>query len=78
MSVLAIAFTGTDSTILPVMVVLCLVVSGFFGVAFAVRVGGADMPVTISLLNSLQEDNGAEVLFARCRAYARSHECAAL
>ena len=25
----------------------------FFGVAFAIRVGGADMPITISLLNSL-------------------------
>lgn len=59
MSVLAIAFTGVNSTILPVMVVLCLVVSGFFGVAFAVRVGGADMPVTISLLNSLSGVAGA-------------------
>jgi NAD(P) transhydrogenase subunit beta len=27
--------------------------SGFFGIAFAIRVGGADMPITISLLNSL-------------------------
>ena len=33
--------------------VLCLCFSGFFGVAFAIRVGGADMPITISLLNSL-------------------------
>ena len=32
---------------------LTLAVSGFFGVAFAIRVGGADMPITISLLNSL-------------------------
>ena len=30
-----------------------LLVSGFFGIAFAIRVGGADMPITISLLNSL-------------------------
>ncbi len=29
-----------------------LVLSSFFGVAFAIRVGGADMPITISLLNS--------------------------
>lgn len=29
------------------------VLSAFFGVAFAIRVGGADMPITISLLNSL-------------------------
>lgn len=32
---------------------LCVIFSGFFGIAFAVRVGGADMPITISLLNSL-------------------------
>ncbi len=29
------------------------ILSAFFGVAFAIRVGGADMPITISLLNSL-------------------------
>ena len=34
------------------MTLLCLLLSGFFGVAFAIRVGGADMPITISLLNS--------------------------
>ena len=34
-------------------VFLCVVFSGFFGVVFAIRVGGADMPITISLLNSL-------------------------
>lgn len=33
-------------------VILCLIISGFFGVAFAIRVGGADMPITISLLVS--------------------------
>ncbi len=32
---------------------LCTLLSAFFGVAFALRVGGADMPITISLLNSL-------------------------
>ena len=31
---------------------LISVLSAFFGVAFAIRVGGADMPITISLLNS--------------------------
>ncbi|MCL2867482.1 MAG: NAD(P)(+) transhydrogenase (Re/Si-specific) subunit beta [Clostridia bacterium] len=31
---------------------LCFMASGLFGVAFAARVGGADMPITISLLNS--------------------------
>ncbi len=37
---------------IPLMTLLCLLLSGFFGVAFAIRVGGADMPITISLLNS--------------------------
>ena len=40
-------------------VLVCAVVSGFFGVAFAVRVGGADMPIVISLLNSLSGVAGA-------------------
>ena len=34
------------------MLFVCTVASGLFGVVFAVRVGGADMPITISLLNS--------------------------
>jgi len=34
-------------------ILVLLVLSGFFGIAFAIRVGGADMPITISLLNSL-------------------------
>ncbi len=42
-----------------VAIVLCALCSGFFGVAFAVRVGGADMPITISLLNSLSGVAGA-------------------
>ncbi|MDL2319322.1 NAD(P)(+) transhydrogenase (Re/Si-specific) subunit beta [Eubacteriales bacterium OttesenSCG-928-A19] len=36
----------------PAITVLCLLAAGFFGVAFAIRVGGADMPITISLLNA--------------------------
>ncbi|NLY19400.1 MAG: NAD(P)(+) transhydrogenase (Re/Si-specific) subunit beta [Clostridiaceae bacterium] len=59
MSVLAIAISGTDRTILSVMVALCVVFSGFFGLAFTIRVGGADMPITISLLNSLSGVAGA-------------------
>ncbi|MBE7050977.1 MAG: NAD(P)(+) transhydrogenase (Re/Si-specific) subunit beta [Ruminococcaceae bacterium] len=31
---------------------LISILSAFFGIAFAIRVGGADMPITISLLNS--------------------------
>ena len=38
---------------LPDCIWLNSVLSAFFGVAFAIRVGGADMPITISLLNSL-------------------------
>lgn len=47
--------------VLPVLlnVLLCSFISGFFGVAFAIRVGGADMPITISLLNSFSGVAGA-------------------
>ncbi|MBQ3071905.1 MAG: NAD(P)(+) transhydrogenase (Re/Si-specific) subunit beta [Oscillospiraceae bacterium] len=38
---------------LPDCIWLVSALSAFFGVAFAIRVGGADMPITISLLNSL-------------------------
>lgn len=58
-SIFAVAFTVSAGSILPVMVFLCLAVSGFFGVAFTIRVGGADMPITISLLNSLSGVAGA-------------------
>ncbi len=36
-----------------VLIILCALLSGAFGVIFAIRVGGADVPITISLLNSL-------------------------
>ena len=51
----------TAAPMVPVFVsiLLCAVCSGFFGVAFAIRVGGADMPITISLLNSLSGVAGA-------------------
>lgn len=47
--------------VIPVLlnILLCAVISGFFGIAFAIRVGGADMPITISLLNSLSGVAGA-------------------
>ncbi len=38
---------------LPASVIFGILISGFFGIAFTVRVGGADMPITISLLVSL-------------------------
>ncbi len=42
-----------------IIIIFGLVVSTFFGIAFAIRVGGADMPITISLLNSLSGVAGA-------------------
>ena len=38
---------------------LMVLLSAFFGIAFSIRVGGADMPITISLLNSLSGVAGA-------------------
>ncbi len=37
---------------LPLWLTVCIIASGAFGVLFSIRVGGADMPITISLLNS--------------------------
>jgi len=37
----------------PVLLVFMLLLAAAFGVIFSIRVGGADMPITISLLNSL-------------------------
>lgn len=39
--------------------ILCAVFSAIFGYAFSIRVGGADMPITISLLNSFSGVAGA-------------------
>lgn len=52
-SILAMAFVNQNSTVLFILIIACAIISGFFGVVFAIRVGGADMPITISLLNSL-------------------------
>ena len=41
-----------NSRLTAALYIACFIVSAFFGVAFAIRVGGADMPITISLLNS--------------------------
>ncbi|HZK39425.1 MAG TPA: NAD(P)(+) transhydrogenase (Re/Si-specific) subunit beta [Clostridia bacterium] len=41
------------------LVLASAIVSGFLGIAFSIRVGGADMPITISLLNSLSGVAGA-------------------
>ena len=42
-----------------IMAALIFLLAGFFGYIFAIRVGGADMPITISLLNSLSGVAGA-------------------
>lgn len=41
------------------MVFILAILSAFFGIVFTIRVGGADMPITISLLNSLSGVAGA-------------------
>ena len=50
-----------SETYLPVILILFagILFSKVFGYAFAIRVGGADMPITISLLNSLSGVAGA-------------------
>lgn len=55
--VLIVVLTIADGALLSVglhylLIALLAIVSGAFGVLFSIRVGGADMPITISLLNS--------------------------
>ena len=52
-SALVIAAIVAAVVVCPECIWLISVLSAFFGVVFAIRVGGADMPITISLLNSL-------------------------
>ena len=42
-----------------VLIIIAAAAANIFGYVFAIRVGGADMPVTISLLNSLSGVAGA-------------------
>jgi NAD/NADP transhydrogenase beta subunit len=49
----SLLFVPIGSTALLLITLACMIISGYFGVVFAIRVGGADMPITISLLNSL-------------------------
>lgn len=50
---IGIVVSPIGNTINWLFIISCFIISGFFGIAFAIRVGGADMPITISLLNSL-------------------------
>ena len=45
--------TGSYGIALILFTLLCAILAGAFGWLFVLRVGGADMPITISLLNSL-------------------------
>ena len=49
----------SPSVDISIILVVSIVVSALFGYAFSIRVGGADMPITISLLNSLSGVAGA-------------------
>lgn len=48
-----------DGSVLTILGIVCFVASSLFGWLFAIRVGGADMPITISLLNSFSGVAGA-------------------
>ena len=52
-------FAGSSTSLIGLLLATAIVTSSFFGIAFAIRVGGADMPITISLLNSLSGVAGA-------------------
>jgi len=57
-------------------IILCAVLSGLFGVIFSIRVGGADMPITISLLNSLSASpDQLQVWRSLTRFSSRSGDC---
>jgi len=61
-TVLYSAFVGniiSQSADIAIILILSIGISALFGYAFSIRVGGADMPITISLLNSLSGVAGA-------------------
>ncbi len=51
-SIVVMPLVPVGSLKLWILTIGCWIISGFFGIVFAIRVGGADMPITISLLNS--------------------------
>jgi NAD/NADP transhydrogenase beta subunit len=62
MLVLAVLTLSLESAVVPLSLMVMLLSLGY-GVLFAIRVGGADMPITISLLNSFSGLAGAIVGF---------------
>ena len=61
-SIIYSAFIGNifgTTTDIAIILMVSLLISSVFGYAFSIRVGGADMPITISLLNSLSGVAGA-------------------
>ena len=55
----AVVIIGTVDSDMILFILLSSVISAAFGVILSIRVGGADMPITISLLNSLSGVAGA-------------------
>ena len=51
--IILVAIFGVFGNNVLFMVIITTIVAGLFGILFTIRVGGADMPITISLLNSL-------------------------
>jgi NAD/NADP transhydrogenase beta subunit len=64
MGALNVSLIATAEGSIATLAISMLVLALFFGVIFAIRVGGADMPVTISLLNSFSGIAGAVSGFA--------------
>ena len=62
MLILSALTLGIESAALPISILVVLL-SLTYGVLFAIRVGGADMPITISLLNSFSGLAGSIVGF---------------
>jgi NAD(P) transhydrogenase subunit beta len=59
LAIIGISVVQIGSSSLWIFTLACFIISGLFGVIFAIRVGGADMPITISLLNSLSGVSGS-------------------
>lgn len=59
LTLIAMILSAVFLTIPLILIIALLVLGTFFGIIFSIRIGGADMPITISLLNSLSGVAGA-------------------